>query len=73
VLSGSDVNSLETTKLYVVNVNSGVYYQFKYRARNVHGEGQDSPTVTVLAGTVPHQMNQPVLSLQPGPVYRIAL
>lgn len=25
-LSGSDVDSLETTKLYVVNVNSGVYY-----------------------------------------------
>ena len=56
-LSGWDVNNLETTKLYVVNVDSGVYYQFKYKVRNVHGEGQDSLAVTVLAGTVPHQMN----------------
>lgn len=38
-LSGHDVNSVESTKLYIVNINSGVYYKFKYKARNIHGDG----------------------------------
>lgn len=34
-------------------VSSGVYYKFKYKAKNTHGDGPDSDPVTILAATVP--------------------
>lgn len=47
----------------MLNVQSGVYYQFVYRARNVHGDGPSSDPVTILAATVPIQMAEPTINL----------
>lgn len=51
-LSGDLVNSLLTEEIYT-GLTSGVYYSFKYRARNVHGDGPDSDPITIVAATVP--------------------
>jgi len=39
-----------------------VSYKFRYRAKNVHGDGPSSDSVSILAATIPSQMAAPVLS-----------
>jgi hypothetical protein len=51
-ISGDLVNSLLTEQIYQ-DTTSGVYYNFKYRARNVHGDGPDSDLITIVAATIP--------------------
>ena len=71
-LSGDDVNDLSTEQIYLSGVTSGVYYQFKYRARNVHGDGVDSDPFTILAATIPNKMLTPVIELTASLNYRIS-
>lgn len=62
-LSGDLSNDLTEEHIYQLGVTSGVYYSFKYRARNTHGDGLDSDPITILAATVPNQMVPAVVSL----------
>ena len=49
-------SSLETDLVYVLDIVTGVYYKFKYRAINIYGDGQDSDEITILAATAPSEM-----------------
>lgn len=54
-----DTTASLMTDYIITNVTSGTYYKFTYRARNTHGDGPESDSVTILAATVPIQMNAP--------------
>jgi len=49
--------------IYVDGVDSGVYYKFRYRARNIHGDSEESETIILLAATEPSQMGRPSISI----------
>ena len=51
-LLGADTANLQIDVL-ITGVTSGVYYEFTYRAKNVHGQGEDSEPVVVLAASEP--------------------
>ena len=70
-LSGHENNDLRIEQIYVDGVQSGVYYTFKYRARNVHGEGPDSDPFTILAATKPNQMQAPSVDITTDVKYQI--
>lgn len=72
-LSGHETNDLSTDLIYLTDISSGVYYQFKYRARNTHGDGPDSDSFTILSATIPNTMIAPVISLNEDVDYRITL
>jgi hypothetical protein len=46
-----------------LGLTSGVYYSFKYRARNIHGDGEDSDPISIIAATAPNQVEAAVVSL----------
>jgi len=48
-----DTTASLLTDYIITNVTSGTYYKFTYRARNTHGDGPESDSVTILAATVP--------------------
>jgi len=66
------VTSIETEHVFTMGVESGVYYSFKYRAVNVHGEGLPSDPTVVLAATIPNKMGAPVLTINADASYRVA-
>lgn len=47
-----EANSLEF--IHIDGVESGVYYQVRYRARNIHGLSEASESFTILAATIPN-------------------
>ena len=53
IITGDLQNNLLLTQIYT-GLSSGVYYTFRYRARNVHGDGPDSDPITIIAATVPN-------------------
>lgn len=61
-MSGAQQNDLSLEQLYLTDVSSGVYYRFKYRARNVHGDGEASESFTILAATIPNTPQPPTVS-----------
>jgi hypothetical protein len=71
-ISGHDVNDLSLDRIFVAGINSGVYYDFKYRAKNIHGEGEPSDPFTILAAHIPVINLAPVVSLDANVMYRIA-
>jgi hypothetical protein len=71
-ISGHDVNDLSLDRIFVAGINSGVYYDFKYRAKNIHGEGEPSYPFTILAAHIPVINLAPVVSLDANVMYRIA-
>lgn len=44
-------------------ITSGSSYKFKYRAYNVHGWGEFSDPLTILAAEIPQDMGSPTVSL----------
>ena len=53
-------------------MTSGHYYQFRYRARNVHGDGPYSDPITILAATIPAKSSPPEVSIDTATaIYRI--
>jgi hypothetical protein len=62
-LIGDNVNQMQTEFLFINGVTSGTNYRFTYAARNIHGTGAQSDELTVVAATVPAQMNTPVVTL----------
>ena len=61
-VAGNDTANLATSITVTTGISSGDEYQFKYFGRNAHGDGLNSSTVTILAATVPSQMNPPTVS-----------
>jgi hypothetical protein len=59
---GDVIPNLDTSVIINTGVSSGVEYRFAVYARNAHGDGPESDSVTVLAATVPSQMNPPEVS-----------
>lgn len=55
-----------TDNQVVVNtdIQSGFAYRLKYRAHNVHGWGDSSPVVTILAATTPGQTGEPATTIE---------
>jgi hypothetical protein len=47
-----EANSLEF--IHIDGVESGVYYQLRYRARNIHGLSEASDSFSILAATIPN-------------------
>jgi hypothetical protein len=71
-LSGDSEHSLETSHIYVSDIVSGVSFRFKYRARNVHGDGEDSDEFTILAATTPSEMGPPTIQINEDASYRVS-
>jgi hypothetical protein len=59
---GDVTPNLETSVIINTGISSGVEYRFAIYARNAHGDGPESDSVTVLAATVPSPMNPPEVS-----------
>ena len=57
---------------FINDISSGVYYTFKYRARNVHGDGQPSEPFTILAATIPAKVLQPIISINNDASYKMS-
>jgi hypothetical protein len=59
---GDVTANLDTSVTFTTGISSGVEYRFAIYARNAHGDGPESASVTVLAATVPSPMNPPEVS-----------
>jgi len=62
-LVGDLENNMLTEHIFYSQVVSGGRYNFKYRARNSHGDGPDSDPIEIVAATVPAQMIAPIITL----------
>jgi hypothetical protein len=71
-LIGSSVNQLNTEFIFVNGISSGVNYVFTYAAKNIQGTGEQSNPVTVIAATVPAQMNTPVVTYETDLLYKVS-
>jgi hypothetical protein len=71
-LSGDSEHSLETSLIFVTDIVSGVYFRFKYSARNVHGDGEYSDEFTVLSATTPTEMGTPTIQINENASYRVS-
>lgn len=47
-------------------------YKFKYFARNIHGDGEESDEFAITAATEPTQMSKPTVTLESGLKYRVS-
>lgn len=63
-LIGGDVggNTVATTFLYEVGVQSGEIYRFQYRSKNVNGWGEFSVISFIRAATVPERPLKPTFN-----------
>lgn len=57
--------------MFLNGITSGGNYRFTYAARNIQGTGPQSDPTLVIAATVPAKMNTPVVTYQPGLLYRV--
>ena len=69
---GVKTPSLALTYTIEENLESGKSYSFNYFAVNIHGSGEVSDTVVIQAANNPARMVAPIVTLEPGLLYKVS-
>ena len=71
-LVGESIPSLELSHTIHDDIESGKSYRFNYYAINLHGAGPVSDTLIVQAANNPARMEAPIVTLEPGLIYKVS-